>query len=188
MGGMSELPRGSCRGALQTANLRRVPLAIQVSRIPRLMGELSPVTSSHVPDPVPGEGNPRSTARAGTRSSARRAVSPNSQWAGRRTDHGANPSPAREGGSSAVDSSSKAPPLPNGASTAADLPSRAPSRGKWTPSAAFVRAASRALRVASRKWGGQESQLPQAATSALDGAVRRPIVATERRMGQRTKL
>ena len=138
--------------------------------------------------PYRRRGIPRSTARAGTRSSARRAVSPNSQWAGRRTDHGANPSPAREGGSSAVDPSSKAP-LPETALQRRPICHREPpSRGKWSPSAAFARAASLALRVASRKWGGQGSQLPQAATSALDGAVRRPIVATERRMGQRTKL
>ena len=36
---MLELPRGSCRGAPPVANPRHVPLAIQVSKIPRLMGE-----------------------------------------------------------------------------------------------------------------------------------------------------
>ena len=39
MDGMLELPRGSCRGAPPSANLRRVPLAIQVSKIPQLMGK-----------------------------------------------------------------------------------------------------------------------------------------------------
>ena len=39
MDGMLELPRGSCRGAPPVANPRRVPLAIQVSKIPQVMGE-----------------------------------------------------------------------------------------------------------------------------------------------------
>ena len=176
---------------------RRAPSSEPPSRSPGNPGQQNPAGDGRKGRPshpvtcrIPyrRRGIPRSTTRAGTRSSARRAVSPNSQRAGRRTDHGANPSPAREGGSSAVDPSSKAP-LPETARQRRPISHREPtSRGKWAPSAAFARAASLALRVASRKWGGQGSQLPQAATSALDGAVRRSIVATERRMRRRTML
>ena len=182
------MPRGSCRGALQTANLRRVPLAIQVSRIPRLMGELSPVTSSHVPDPVPEEGNPPQHGTRGnqvlgpTRGKPKLAVG--------RTKNGPRSEPiagprGREQRCRFIQQSAASPKrrINGGQFAIASLLSREMDAVSRVRARSIARPAS-----GEPEMGGQESQLPQAVTSALDGAVRRPIVATERRMGQRTKL
>ena len=174
---------------------RRAPDSEPPSRSPGTPSQHNPVVDGRTFRPsrpvtcrIPyrGTGIPRSTTRAGTRSSSRRAVSPTrSGQDEKRATERSHRRPETRGPRNRSTRQSAAPP--NGASTASNGHHVRLLVVNGRPSAAFAHAASRALRVASRK-RCQEPQLPQAAASALDGAVRRSIVATKRRMGRRTKL
>ena len=177
---------GNGGGTFPPADHCHVPQGIPVSKNGSLMGDLTPITAGHVPDPVPGEGKPSQHDTRGNQ-----VLVPTRE---RPSAHGLDGGGPKERRPFSGESVRRALPIhpakrrsPKRRIDGAQRPSLSP---PWVGNGRR-RPRSRAQHCARfSRWAGgvvRDRQRRSSATSAFDGAVRRSIAAAERRIRRSAK-